>query len=651
MTGESKDVHPNAASVPPRTSSEIRSRWLAQLLSTEPADRPQAQAAVREIYAAAGFETPRYVFWFDSPFDACWANALLSAPHSSIWPQMLAGLAQIRTHREKIEQVRAQLCGSAAENNWDALVGAVGRPMGSHTGPPKGPLPPGTTNIPFEVIRARMQQYGKVPPYRFEESDALSLAENCLLSPGRGVLNSQMSERTVNSLLAVSFLSAYSFSMMAADEQESGARTPPGILSAAWTIARSSGPWWPYDHAAVMTDRPAEMHLNERSLLHRGDGPAAIYRDGAPVYAWNGKPLPARWILQQQTLTARELREFDADFREYVAGRFGTAQPLAARKRKTSAALKLDLPDDPVARLEKLRRHNQGNLPLLDRYAAGEHEKVWTELVALGPAVREDPHAADALAVAYETMARVDANVRTVTARLLAMNYAFKTGAMQVDRLVQRVEGAMNFDLSSVRSASTSPHVQNMLKMLQHAQGALTEQLAKAKSAPRDETVHAHVRPGPQVRKQLARLEKIAGALPLSLRVFYEVVGSVDWIGRHPTLAPEQDSICPDPLVVFPLDEALEERKQRMEDEDEGEAVITIAPDDLHKADTSGGEPYEIAVPDLRADGELLNERHRLLFVDYLRLCFRFGGFPGYDGIDRGIPSEIGTLREGLLAF
>jgi hypothetical protein len=57
-----------------------------------------------------------------------------------------------------------------------------------------------------------------------------------------------------------------------------------------------------------------------------------------------------------------------------------------------------------------------------------------------------------------------------------------------------------------------------------------------------------------------------------------------------------------------------------------------------------------MAVPDLRADGEILNERHRLLFVDYLRLCFRYGGFPGYEGASP-IPSEIETLREGLLPF
>lgn len=627
---------------------DIRSRWLAQLLSTEQADRPGAEVALREIYSAAGLEPPRYVFWFDSPFDACWANALLSAPHSVLWPRILAGWEQIAAYREKISRTRTQLCERAGESNWDTLVATVGWPTSSRLAP-RGPLPAGTTSISFEIIRARMRIYGKVPPYSFDESDPLLLAENRLLGPNHGVLNSQMSDGSVSSFLGASFLTDYSFSMMAADEQENGARTAPAILAAAWTIARSSGPWWPYAGAAVMTDRPAEMHVNERWLLHRGDGPAAVYRDGSPVYAWNGKPLPARWIVQQETLTARELKEFDADFREYVAARFGTTQPKAGKRKKASAALKLDLPGDPAARLEQLRRHNKGSLPLFERYAAGEHEKVWKELVALGPAVREDPHAADALAVAYETMRRVEANVRTVTARLQAMNYEFKTGAKQVDDWVRRAEGAMSLDPSSLKSASASPHVQNMLEMLKQVRGKMAEQIAKAKSAPRDETVRAHVPPGPQVRKQLARLEKTAGALPLSLRVFYDVVGSVDWIGRHPALAPEHGSVCPDPLVVFPLDDALEECEQRMEDE--GEAVITIAPDDLHKADTSGGEPYEIAAPDLRADGELLNERHRLLFVDYLRLCFRFGGFPGYEGIDRGVPSEIEPLREGLLAF
>ena len=79
--------------------------------------------------------------------------------------------------------------------------------------------------------------------------------------------------------------------------------------------------------------------------------------------------------------------------------------------------------------------------------------------------------------------------------------------------------------------------------------------------------------------------------------------------------------------------------------------MIDIAPDDLHKANTSGGDPYQIAVPDLSADGRLLGERHDLFFVKYLRLVFRLGGFPGYDGIDIALPAGLAKLSEGLVAF
>jgi hypothetical protein len=244
------------------------------------------------------------------------------------------------------------------------------------------------------------------------------------------------------------------------------------------------------------------------------------------------------------------------------------------------------LPAGAEERVALLRKHNTGSLPLFDRYVAGEYEKVWNELIALGPAVREDPHAADALAVAYETMRRVEANVRDITARLRALDY-------------------------------------------------------------RATWTQAHEPPGPKVHKQIARLEKAAGAIPLALRAFYEVVGAVDWIGEHPSLAPRHDSVAPDPLVVFPIEEAL----AQCEEVEDGADAILIAPDDLHKAHTSGGEPYEIAVPDLGADSKLLNECHELYFVEYLRLVFRFGGFPGYDGIDRALPPELASLRAGLIPF
>jgi hypothetical protein len=84
-------------------------------------------------------------------------------------------------------------------------------------------------------------------------------------------------------------------------------------------------------------------------------------------------------------------------------------------------------------------------------------------------------------------------------------------------------------------------------------------------------------------------------------------------------------------------------------DEDGGSFRVPIAPDELTKADTSGGSPYEIIIPCVDADVVLENERHSLPFVSYLRLCFEWGGFPGFEGYDLGLPPEIEELKKHLL--
>jgi hypothetical protein len=67
----------------------------------------------------------------------------------------------------------------------------------------------------------------------------------------------------------------------------------------------------------------------------------------------------------------------------------------------------------------------QKELPLYDRYLAGEHVAIWRELGALGARVRQDPHAADALAVATETMSRVRTNALVLAERLMDVGTGF----------------------------------------------------------------------------------------------------------------------------------------------------------------------------------------------------------------------------------
>ena len=66
---------------------------------------------------------------------------------------------------------------------------------------------------------------------------------------------------------------------------------------------------------------------------------------------------------------------------------------------------------------------------------------------------------------------------------------------------------------------------------------------------------------------------------------------------------------------------------------------VCISPDNLHKDNTGGGEPYGLQLPNPSADFVLMYERHNMLFVPYLRLAIlHWGGFPGLEG--RGIPFE-----------
>ena len=208
----------------------------------------------------------------------------------------------------------------------------------------------------------------------------------------------------------------------------------------------------------------------------------------------------------------------------------------------------------------------------LERYQNGEHEQVWTELQALGANIREQPHYSQAQAVATETMHRVRRNCERIVSRLHSLGYVFGT-----------------FPDGSRRSYRADP------------------------LAP----------PSAEMRADLEELEAAAGPLPLSLIAFWEEVGSVDLVGMHPAWP---DGL--DPLVVDPPEGALSYL-----DNEEDELFVGLAPDDLHKDNTSGGDPYGLELPNPSADFLFMYERHRLLFVPYLRFAIlRWGGFPGLEG-------------------
>ncbi|WP_293308733.1 hypothetical protein [Pedobacter sp. UBA5917] len=151
----------------------------------------------------------------------------------------------------------------------------------------------------------------------------------------------------------------------------------------------------------------------------------------------------------------------------------------------------------------------------------------------------------------------------------------------------------------------------------------------------------ALIEPSEDTWQLLATLEKsikTVGKLPLSLKMFYKIVGACNFAWNYR----ENENIIwemADPIQIAPLsycvsevtDEYwLEEMNEYIEDEEYGSAFLELSADDLHKDNVSGGPPYSLQLTQTQSvDGIFLNEPNNTTFINYLRICFESCGFPG----------------------
>ena len=309
-----------------------------------------------------------------------------------------------------------------------------------------------------------------------------------------------------------------------------------------------------------------------------------------------------------------------------------------------------------------------------DRYASGEHEAVWAEMVSVGPEVRSKGNLKPARAVAGETMRRARANIEMLIPRLRALGYEFyrpKRPPMGDPLMMMGINGLgsvrrMSDVLSEVLGPKSGRSAQGPLDA---GAGALADVLARivgqrtqadeSTAAPVEEAHGTAFTPStPDDRAILTRLEKRGILLPLSLHAWISEVGRVDLTGSHPTLcfmnSPKAEEIQADPLAVIPMADDVEEQ---MEDWHKSEGLrsvqlfVSFLPRDkafLGSTDDMIEDGYEIAIPDSGADGLLQGADPNLMFVDYLRLAFKFGGFPGWARHSSRPDDELMKLSSGL---
>lgn len=248
--------------------ARVRDDWLAVAYTTGPADRPEAERGVREAYLAAGLAPPSRLLWFDSPFEGAVAAWLLNVVNDTRWDAVEVELwksdaAEQALPDEHADHVRVHVRNAV----WDLAEYHVHSPIALEVCGSAGfrSLPPPLVDRIWAEICAQSDPDVFLYPIRPD------LWYGCwadYLTPGGQHIDA-------------GYLAAH-------DAHSRLGAGGWGRFAGLARVARNAGWWWALRDAAILTERPVHLDLDERGRLHNAGGPAATYPDGFAVHAVDG---------------------------------------------------------------------------------------------------------------------------------------------------------------------------------------------------------------------------------------------------------------------------------------------------------------------------------------------------------------------------
>ncbi|MEU4571271.1 DUF6745 domain-containing protein [Nonomuraea sp. NPDC023979] len=349
--------------------TDERVAWERMAFATGPGG--DADAAVRQAYREAGLPEPDHVIVVASPLAGARAAAWLTADPATR-PRPAAPNLQ-ETARTASETPEGQAVGGSetparAESSEGAGV-LAGLPVGVVAG---RSVRHEVRTLPWERARAALS--AELGPAgwaaRWEETGgrlwpqvsrlvadvrrAIAEAATIEVTAGSDTAAADGSQQVGEELRRVTLdavLGQHDAPWLSAFEGLGG-------LDGLERVARCASWWWPYERVAIVSARPAELHLDELGRLHAADGPALVWSDGFALHAWHGMPVPAGFTMTDLT-PARIREESNAELRRVMLEHFGVDRYLAesgARPEhsdETGVLWRIELPgDEPVAMVE-----------------------------------------------------------------------------------------------------------------------------------------------------------------------------------------------------------------------------------------------------------------------------------------------------------
>ena len=292
-----------------RLAVALRNQWLSVGLSTQPAGRSAAEAAVSRLYVQAGAPPPAFEC-VPSPLAALRAVQAARPRYPAIqpprqlvrqrlreWP-VAARLASLETSLHSRLDARIR---RTEGTQWDARAANVGT-VSMYA--PEDAVLSGLSDRSVVVATVGRSLRGTLTdsvaaPLRAALAEAIGQAvDEDELNPGGGVI-------AFHGQHGAAWIGYYDARRQAGFGGYASADLAE--LDVWATLAKSAGWWWPGEGLCLMAERPVAVHTEPlvgshhgELRLHRADGPALAFADGFGVNALHGTPVPD-WVLSGPT--------------------------------------------------------------------------------------------------------------------------------------------------------------------------------------------------------------------------------------------------------------------------------------------------------------------------------------------------------------
>jgi hypothetical protein len=266
-------------------------KWTKIGLSTEPADRPRAEAAIGLMYKLVGLTPPSKIIWFDSPhqmfiktFELTKENPVSYTVKNTVIVDIITSVRSIVLNIE-YDLIRETL----AEPLWNLVWGQVGCQTLYHI------LNSITVDAPRTTVINKL--FDAV--YGSHETSIIARYDYY-----RDILGLVKETNKLNGLLE---------------------------------LAQSCGWIFPCENVCFASERQSVLRMDSKNRLHCDNGPAVSWSDGYSIYADHGTVVPEKVVTDPCSLTFEEIKSLPIGADAVVLRKIGVEKFLAANGTKPMA--------------------------------------------------------------------------------------------------------------------------------------------------------------------------------------------------------------------------------------------------------------------------------------------------------------------------